>query len=84
MMKCWQGHWKFPIKNSDKVGDTSFTDGQANKVEEKMDDIIKKALVLDESRATDWTEVFKRMEWILTTLIQREDNTDIKITIVGL
>jgi phosphomevalonate kinase len=44
------------IKNGDEAGDASFTDGQAKNVEEKLAEIIDKALTLEESRATDWTE----------------------------
>jgi hypothetical protein len=35
------GYWKCPVKNGDEVGDASFTDGQAKKVEEKRDGILK-------------------------------------------
>jgi hypothetical protein len=39
-------HWKCPIKNSDDVGDCSFTDMQAKDIEEKLGGIIEKALTL--------------------------------------
>jgi hypothetical protein len=78
------GHWKCPIKIWDEVDTASFTDGQAKKVEEKVDGIIRKALAFEESWASDWTNVCKRLAWILTTLRQREDLTDSKIAVVCL
>jgi hypothetical protein len=77
-------HWKYPIKNGDKVGDASFTDGQAKLIEKKVEGTIKKALPLEESWVTDWTEVCKRLMRILRTLTQLEDFTDSKIALVGL
>jgi hypothetical protein len=77
-------HWKFQIKNGDEVGNASFKDGQIKVVEGNLADIIRKALTLEESRADDWTEVFKRLARILSTLRQREYVMDSKIAIVGL
>jgi hypothetical protein len=51
------GHWKFPIKNGDEVGDCSFTDMQAKDIEEKLGGIIEKAFILEKSRKDDWNEV---------------------------
>jgi hypothetical protein len=54
------GHWKFPIKNGDEVGDCSFTDMQAKYIEEKLGDIIEKAFLLKKSRKDDWHDVTKK------------------------
>jgi hypothetical protein len=67
------GHWKYPVKNQQEVGDCSFTDGQAKKVEQQLPAIIVKALVLEGSKAGDWVNVTIKVEWILTTLRHRED-----------
>jgi hypothetical protein len=62
------GHWKCPIKYGDEISDASFPDGQAKKVEEKLENIIKKALTLEESRAAECNEVCKRLTWIFRIL----------------
>jgi hypothetical protein len=53
------GHWKCPIKNDNEVGDCSFTDMQAEYIEEKSAPNIEKALTLQESRNDDWIKVVK-------------------------
>jgi hypothetical protein len=73
------GHWKCPVKNQQEVGDCSFTDGQAKKVEQQLPGIIAKALVLEGSKADDWVNVITKLEWILTTFRQREDFTNAQI-----
>jgi hypothetical protein len=40
------GHWECPVKKQ-KVGNCSFTDGRAQKVELKIPDIIVMVLVLE-------------------------------------
>jgi hypothetical protein len=66
------GHWKWCIKNGDKVGGCSLTDMQAKDIEEKLGAIIEKALILEKLRKEDWLDVVKKMSWILTTLRQRK------------
>jgi hypothetical protein len=78
------GHWKCPVKNQQGVGDCSFTDGQARKVEQQLPAIITKALVLEGPKADDWVNVTTKLEWILTTLRQREDFTDAQIDTMSL
>jgi hypothetical protein len=34
------GHWKCPIKNGDEDGDATLKDGQAKKVEEKLEGML--------------------------------------------
>jgi hypothetical protein len=65
------GHWKCPLKNQQEVGDCSFTDGQAKKVELKLPAIIAKVLVLEGSNANDWVNVTTNLEWIHTILCHR-------------
>jgi hypothetical protein len=64
------GHWKCPMKNSDEVGDCSFTNGHEKKIEEKLALIIANALCLEESRMEDWVGVVEMMTWIFTALLQ--------------
>jgi hypothetical protein len=78
------GHWKCPIKQQQEVGNCSFTDGQAKKVELKLPDIITKALVMEGSKAKYWVNLITKLEWILTTLIQRDDFMDAQIHASGL
>jgi hypothetical protein len=46
--------------------------------------IIAKALVLEGSKADDWVNVTTTLEWIPTTLRQREDFTDVQIDTMSL
>jgi hypothetical protein len=62
------GHWNCPIKDGQEVGDCSFTDVQAKKVEMKLPLSIVKALTFERSKAQKWITVVKDLEWILTTL----------------
>jgi hypothetical protein len=78
------GRWKCPVKDQQEVGDSSFTDCQAKKVELQLPAIIAKALVLEGSKANDWANVINKLDWILTTLRQREDFTDAQINTMGL
>jgi fructose-bisphosphate aldolase class 1 len=57
---------------------------QAKTIEEQLVPIIENALTLQESRKDERIEVVKRMTWILMTLCQREDFTNVQIVIVGL
>jgi hypothetical protein len=61
-------HWKCTIKNGQKVGDSSFIDGQAKKVDDELPNIIAAAPLLDMSKAGDWLEVTEMMSDILITL----------------
>jgi hypothetical protein len=78
------GHWKCPVKNQQEVGDCSFTDGRANKVEQQLPAIIAKDIVLEGSKADDWANVTTKLEWIITTLRHREDFTDAQIDTMSL
>jgi hypothetical protein len=66
------------------LGDCSFTDGQAKKVELKLTAIITKALVLEGSKTNEWVNVTTKLECMLTALRKREDFTDAQIHTVGL
>jgi hypothetical protein len=77
-------HWKCPVKNQQEAGDSSFTDGQAKKVEQQLPAIITKVLVLEGSKAEDCVNVTTKLEWILTTLRQRGDFKDAQIDTMSL
>jgi hypothetical protein len=76
------GHWQCPIKDGQEVGDCSFIDVQANRVELKLPQIIAKVLTLGGSKAQELITVVEELEWILTTLRQRANFTDTKIDIM--
>jgi hypothetical protein len=76
------GHWKFPIKNLEEVGECKFTDVQAKRVEKVLCIIIYKALTLETSKAVDSKDVVTRITWIMATLGQGENFSDALIVTV--
>jgi hypothetical protein len=76
------GHWKCPIKDGQEVGDCSFKDVHAKKVEMKLPLIIAKALILERSKAHQLSTMVKDLEWILMMLQQNADFTNNKIDII--
>jgi hypothetical protein len=78
------GHCKCPVENQQEVGDCSFTDSQEKKVKLQLPAIISKAMLLEGSKENDWVNLTTKLEWILTTLRQREGFTDAQIKTMGL
>jgi hypothetical protein len=78
------GHWKCPVENENEVGDCSFTDVQAKNVEQKLPEIIDRALKLYTSRPQAWKDVVLKMRKIMTTLRQRGHFSDDQIKAVEL
>lgn len=77
------GPWKCPIKNGEEVGECSFTNVQAKKVEIELQSIIAWCLTLENLPASDWQICCDQMTWILTTLYQRADFTNEEIKTMG-